>query len=397
MFARIAIFRSMSSLVLGMLLASHPAWADQRITGIQKEVVKRDRLRCGASPTLKLEQLYCRAVAAAVLGDATKVDLITLTQANRWQAVRHDPAVNPNVWVDVSFYSNTASVGRDGDGQGMTFTSPIYMANTAVMGRISSASGQSVLSDPSAFMAITTTAHLAAYSVANPGDKICASLGTNFKTGLVAIGVPAASVNQPAAGLTGYTGDNGGANGVPCHAVVSNSLSLTANTANRENFEANISLDHSFYAGATRQVKRLEVNGTSLQADKGDQRWDALVNAVVNGVQMAALYGVDRSNVTGMCNLSTPVPHDNVAQLLGISASPPAGPTVGLRNNWACDVIAQVGNHDEFWDAMQADVFATSGAILDQTTFYNGFNQLYQDPSGRPTGGLIVPIGVSAS
>src|SRR5688572_5697664 len=97
---------AMSFLILGIVAASpSPAWAGKAITGIHKEVVKRDRLRCGVSTVaiMKLEELYCRAVALAVLGDATKVDLISLTNANRYQAVRHDPAVNQNVWVDVSF------------------------------------------------------------------------------------------------------------------------------------------------------------------------------------------------------------------------------------------------------------------------------------------------------
>jgi hypothetical protein len=177
-----------------------------------------------------------------------------------------------------------------------------------------------------------------------------------------------------------------------------NSTSLLS-TANPDNFLANVTLEHQIYSGLTRSVKKFEVDGVSLQADKGGQHWDTLINTIVNGVQTAALYGVDSSNVTAMCNRSSPVPHDHIAQLLGITTtlSPPqAGEAVGLRNDWACDVIAQLGNYDEFWDAVQANVFATSGVVLDQTTFYNGFNRLFLDPSGLPTGGLIVPIAPSA-
>src|SRR5688572_6906148 len=103
----------------GMLVVS-PAHADN-IT--QKEVIKRDRLRCGISNAAitKLEQLYCKAVALAVLGDATKVDLISVGSLNRFQSLRHDPAVNQNLWVDVSFLTVATSVGRVGAAERVTF------------------------------------------------------------------------------------------------------------------------------------------------------------------------------------------------------------------------------------------------------------------------------------
>jgi hypothetical protein len=348
----------------------------------------------------KLEERYCRAVALAVLGDATKVDLIRHTNANRFQGIRHDPAVDQNLWVDVSFNTVPPSTGRDGTAQGLTFTSTIKFDRFVAMGRIRSTSAQSVLSSPSAFTGITTPAGLGRYFVANPSDTICISAGSDAVLGAVlATGVPSASINQPTSAPASYNGDNGGANGVPCHAIVSTNLALLPSTANPDNFLANVTIEHQNAAGYTREVKELVVNGLSLQADKGDQKWDALVNAIVNGVQTAALYGVDSSNVTAMCNRSSPVPHDDIAQLLGITTtlSPPqAGDTVGLRNDWACDVIAQLGNYNEFWAAVEADIFATSGVIVGQATFYNGFNQLFQDPSGLPTGGLIVPLAPSA-
>jgi len=71
MFNNIVKISSMSCLILGMLDVS-AVWADNGIKGIQKEIIKRDRLRCAVSTAAiqKLEERYCRAVALAVLGDA---------------------------------------------------------------------------------------------------------------------------------------------------------------------------------------------------------------------------------------------------------------------------------------------------------------------------------------
>lgn len=78
----------------------------------------RGLLRCGISGSLigfsesqggtvvGFDADFCRAVAAAVLGDATAVEFVPVSGANRWQAVRSGE-------VDVMFRNSTHTLTRD--------------------------------------------------------------------------------------------------------------------------------------------------------------------------------------------------------------------------------------------------------------------------------------------
>ena len=369
--------------------------------GILKEVIERDKLRCGlgsATPGAReLEEDYCKAVALAILGDETKVDRIRISFANRFQATRHDPALDESLWVDVSFRTTNISMGRDGDAQGVTFSDPIWVDRFAILGRTSSTSGQSVLTDPAAFVAATTPAALAAY-FATTGDQVCASAPTSIPGAILGIGIPPSSVPSVPSAPRAFDNDDGGATQPVCHAIASISSALVRRAASPDNTLNSVTIQHVPISATTREVKKFE-SGGKKQADQGDQDWDTIINTVINGILTAGMYGVDSSNVAGMCDGTTAVPHDEVAQLLGITttlAPPQTGDVVGLRNDWACDVIENVGNYNEIWDHFEAAVFADSGVVIDQTTFYNGYNQIFQDETSTPTGGIMMPSPPSA-
>ncbi|MBV2181878.1 MAG: transporter substrate-binding domain-containing protein [Castellaniella sp.] len=106
----------LTSALLLMGLASPPALAQDSTL---QTVIKRGQLICGSDNTKpgfgymnpktgKLEGFdvdYCHAVAAAVLGDASKVKILTLTDKNRFNAVQNGEA-------DVVFFHTTVTTTR---------------------------------------------------------------------------------------------------------------------------------------------------------------------------------------------------------------------------------------------------------------------------------------------
>ena len=114
-------------------------------------VKARDELKCGTRDALPgfavltpegdhvgFDNDFCRAIAAAVLGDATKVDFVDLETADRFTALQSGQ-------IDVLVRNTTWTGGRDGseaatfltvnfyDGQGMMVASDSGYASTADM------------------------------------------------------------------------------------------------------------------------------------------------------------------------------------------------------------------------------------------------------------------------
>ncbi|MFO7700943.1 MAG: amino acid ABC transporter substrate-binding protein [Acidimicrobiia bacterium] len=102
-------------------------------------VQARDRLICGVSgsavgfsetqadgSTIGFDADYCRAVAAAVLGDATKVEFRPLTAAERFEALKNNE-------VDVLIRNTTWTQSRDSD-IGVQFTATTYYDGQQLMG-----------------------------------------------------------------------------------------------------------------------------------------------------------------------------------------------------------------------------------------------------------------------
>ena len=103
-------------------------------------VIAADTLRCGINPGLPgfsftddagrwsgFEAAYCRALAAAVLGDADKISFVTLTGKTRFPALASDE-------VDVLSRNTTWTFSRDVD-LGFTFVGINYYDGQGFIGR----------------------------------------------------------------------------------------------------------------------------------------------------------------------------------------------------------------------------------------------------------------------
>ena len=77
---------------------------------------------------------------------------------------------------------------------------------------------------------------------------------------------------------------------------------------------------------------------------RGDDDWFAVVKWVVNATLNAEELGVTSANVDAMKGSNSP----NIQRLLGVSGD--MGGKLGLDNDWAYNVIKQVGNYGEIFE-----------------------------------------------
>jgi general L-amino acid transport system substrate-binding protein len=77
----------------------------------------------------------------------------------------------------------------------------------------------------------------------------------------------------------------------------------------------------------------------------GDDQWFDIVKWTIFATIAAEEYGVTSANVDDMRSTST---NPEVKRLLGLEAD--LGPKLGLTNDWAYNVIKQVGNYAEIYE-----------------------------------------------
>jgi general L-amino acid transport system substrate-binding protein len=88
----------------------------------------------------------------------------------------------------------------------------------------------------------------------------------------------------------------------------------------------------------------------------GDDRWSDIVRWTVWAMIEAEEYGVTSANAEAMRSSDNPT----VQRLLGVAGD--FGPMLGLRTSWALDIIRQVGNYAESYDRHLAPLGLERGA-----------------------------------
>lgn len=247
---------------------------------------------------------FCRAVAAAVLGDPDAVDFRPVSADNR-------PTVLQGGEVDVLIRNTTWTVSRDAtwglfapttfyDGQGM-------MVRTA--------DGISTLEDLA-------------------GATICVQTGTTTELNLADV-FGARNIDFTALPFgddvqTYQAYDDG-----QCDAVTSDRSQLLAQRTALSSPDDHVILD---------EVMSKEPLGPVVPL--GDDAWFNVVKWVVFATFEAEEQGITQANVADMAGSSdNPV----VQRLLG-AANPELGQGLGLDPDWVVDVISAVGNYAEIYD-----------------------------------------------
>jgi len=262
---------------------------------------------------------YCRAVAAAVFGDSSKVEFVPLTASQRFTSLQSGE-------IDVLIRNTTATASRDGT-EGATFlTSTFY-------------DGQGMMVRTGEFASIDEMAN----------TTICVLTGTTTELNLTArfAGIPfTASTfesNDPlreafvSGQCDGWTSDKSQLAGVKS-GVEESGVALTI-------------LDETFSKEPLGPVV----------AD-GDSQWAQIVNWVVFVTIQAEEWGITSGNVAALAasedaiaaalasgelggpNATVP----NIAKFLGIGETDPG---LGLSTDFVVDVISAVGNYGQIYEA----------------------------------------------
>jgi general L-amino acid transport system substrate-binding protein len=301
-----------SVLATAGLLAATSAMAGKTLDQIKQ----RGQIVCGVNTGLAgfsaadssgnwsgLDVDHCRAVAAAVLSDATKVKYVPLTAQQRFTALQSGE-------VDVLARNTTNTLNRDGS-LGLHFIGANYYDGQGFMvpkGKITSAKqlkGATVCVQSGT----TTEKNLNDFSKVNK---------LNIK--------PVVFDTQEATNKAYFAGR--------CQAYTTDASGL----ASVRNKEATNPDDHVILPDLISK----EPLGPSVR--RGDDEFFAIVKWVVYALIEAEEYGITQANVDQMKSSPDPV----VQRILGTSED--TGKLLGLDKEWAYRAIKAVGNYGEMFE-----------------------------------------------
>ena len=311
-------FRKISTLAAAVAavatLSATPAHAGKTIDAIKA----RGQIVCGNNPSLPgfaaadsqgnwtgLDVDICKALAATLLGDASKVKWTPLNASQRFAALQSGE-------IDVLSRNTTWTLTRDAS-LGLNFTGVTYYDGQGFMvtkkSKITSAKqlkGATVCVQSGT----TTEKNLADYSKA---------MKLNMK--------PVVFETQEATNKAYFTGR--------CQVYTTDASGL----ASVRNKEANNPDDHVILPDLISK----EPLGPSVR--RGDDEWFAIVKWVVFALIEAEEYGITQANVDQLKSSSTdPV----VQRILGTSED--TGKLLGLDKDWAYRAIKAVGNYGEIFE-----------------------------------------------
>lgn len=246
----------------------------------------------------------CRAVAAAVLGDASKVKYVPLNPPQRFTALQSGE-------IDVLARNTTWSLARDAS-LGVVFTGINYYDGQGFM-------------VPKKFN-INSAKQL-------KDAEICLQAGTTSEKNVAdyfsAHGIPYKSVvfDSPEAAHTAFFGGR-------CQ-VISTDMSELAGIRTQ-------SAKPDDYAILPDVISK-EPLGPAVR--RGDDEWFAIVKWALFAMQNAEEYGVTQANVD---KIKAESKDPNIQRLLGTSED--MGKLLGLDKDWAYRIVKQVGNYGESFD-----------------------------------------------
>lgn len=298
-------------------LGPGPETATDRASPTLKAVKARGRLNCGVHQGLVgfaytdnrgtwrgFDVDFCRATAAAVLGDPDAVRFVPLTAEQRFDAVRDGR-------VDVLWRNTSWTMSRDAGGE-LSFAGVNYYDGQGFLVRRS--------------LNLNSAAEL-------NGARICVqSASTNelnvedyFRTR----GIEHRQVVVPTeeAARQAYAREE-------CDAFTADIAALAAARTTLPNPEQHVILP---------EVISKEPLGPVVRA--GDPGWTSVIRWTLNALFLAEEYGVTKGNVGALAERAS---DPRIARLLGEEGE--FGPSLALSRTWARDAIAAGGNYGEIFD-----------------------------------------------
>jgi general L-amino acid transport system substrate-binding protein len=280
------------------------------------DVRRRGDLRCGVSTGLAgfsapddkgdwrgIDADFCRAVAAAVLGDARKVKFVPLNAKERFTALQSGE-------VDLLSRNTTWTMSRD-TALGLIFTGVMYYDGQGFMVRKA--------------LGLKSVAQLA-------GASICVQTGTTNEQNLADYFTTRGLTYRPVVFerldevLSAYATGR-------CDSFTTDSSQLIAERTRLPQPADSVIIP---------ELISREPLGPAVR--QGDDQWAAIVRWTHFAMLNAEADGVTQKNVDEM--LSSPNPE--VRRLLGLEGGFGAG--LGLSNDWAVAIVRAVGNYGESFE-----------------------------------------------
>ena len=312
------MLKSLPRLALGALvaagaMATAPAHAGKTLDAIKA----RGQLVCGVNPSLPgfsaadsqgnwsgLDVDVCKAIAATVLSDASKIKWTPLNASQRF-------AVLQSGEIDVLSRNTTWTLTRDAS-LGLHFTGVTYY-------------------DGQGFMVPKKSKITSAKNL--KGATVCVQSGTTTEKNLndysksMKLNIkPVVFDTQEATNKAYFAGR--------CQAYTTDASGL----ASVRNKEAKNPADHTILP----ELISKEPLGPSVR--RGDDEFFAIARWVLFALLEAEEYGVNQANVDSMKSSQDPV----IQRLLGVSED--TGKLLGLDRDWAFRAIKAVGNYGEMFE-----------------------------------------------
>ncbi|TPG46362.1 amino acid ABC transporter substrate-binding protein [Roseomonas nepalensis] len=277
----------------------------------------RGSLRCGVSGEIAgfslsdsrgemqgMDVAYCRAIAAAVLGQATKVELIALSAQNRFTALQSGE-------VDVLIRNTGWSLSREAN-LGLLFAATNFWDGQGLVVHTSSG--------------VTSAKDLGGAAVCmRPGTSTELDVSDWFRTNRIAftpVMINGVSEIQEAF-LSGR-----------CDAFATDASQLAGFRA-RQGARA---------AELTILPERMTLGQAGSMVRKGDDKWFDIVRWTHFAMITAEKLGVTSANIDGFASTDNP----DIRRLIGLDRG--TGEGLGLDDLWAARIVRQVGNYGENYE-----------------------------------------------
>ncbi|MCH7487699.1 MAG: amino acid ABC transporter substrate-binding protein [Proteobacteria bacterium] len=247
---------------------------------------------------------FCRATAAAVLGDSNKVKFIPTTGKTRFTTLNSGEG-------DLLYRNTTITMSRDADLK-LTFLGVNYYDGQGFIVRKS--------------LGVKSAKEL-------DGASVCIQTGTTTELNLAdffrinKIKYEPVPIETNEEALTNYTAGR-------CDAYTTDASGLAASRATFENPNDHIILP---------EIISKEPLGPAVR--QGDDQWADVVRWVLNVLIAAEEYGINQGNVD---KLAQGANNPNIDRILGSEGN--FGKMIGLDKQWAVRVIKAVGNYGEIFE-----------------------------------------------
>ena len=306
--------RALAKIVL--TLTAVGAMAFTATAGTLEDVKARGELRCVVSTGIAgfaypddsgnwkgFDIDFCRATAAAVLGDASKIKAVTSTGKTRFTKLNSGEG-------DVLWRNTTITFSRD-VGVKLTFVGVNYYDGQGFMVKKS--------------LGVNSAKEL-------DGASVCIQTGTTTELNLADffrtnnMKYKAVPYEQNSEVRPSYLADR-------CDVYTTDASGLAATRSTFPNPS-----NHKILP----EIISKEPLGPAVR--QGDDQWADIVRWIYNATVAAEELGVTSSNVDSMKGSNNP----EILRLLGVEGS--QGEELGLSKDWAYQVIKQIGNYSEIFE-----------------------------------------------